>query len=587
MRIRQTDRTDRVATDHDRRPFLRRVALTVAAPLALAGALATGTVALAPAAAAASAECATAALVAVKTDSNLYRWTTADAYAHQFSASAQVGIGWGPIRLLASDATSGNLFAVDTSGNLRRYPFGGTSYTGGTIISTGWGSITALIPAGDGVIYARDSGGALRWYRWLSSGWSAGSGTAIGSGWNSFSKIFSGGNGVIYGVRSDTNELSWYRHRNPREPLGAWEGPRQVGAGWGSFAQIVSVGGGAIFATTSSGALMYYRHLGYQTGVATWESGSGLQVGSGWSSYNRLTAGPTACGRLDAPTNLRAFAGGNGIALRWSPPAGASPSSYTVYRNGVPIATVPATSAAAYVNTARYHDTTATPGTSYLYQVSMTTTAGLTTVAGYSVSATLPTSTTPVPTVTFDNPYPDVAAQVDLTREVLRTWYPKFADVLARPGYSPPSTFTVRIADIANPGETSGNVITLDIDFVRAWATNPNFPGLVMHEATHMLQQYPNAPGWVAEGMAVWATHNILNDGDTPFPPSGSSYTSGYDNAAYLIRSASTWYARPALPHDLNVVAHGRTYSDAFWSQQTGRTLATLWGTVTAPRAVP
>jgi hypothetical protein len=558
------------------------------------------TVAAGPAQAA-SAACGPAALVAVNTsDTHLYRWTTPDAAAHNFSAAARVGVNWSGIRLVASDATSGDLFAVTNAGYLHRYWFSGTGYTGGTEIGYGWENVTQLISAGGGVLFARDSSGALRWYRWLNdalgSGWAAGSGTQIGTGWNGFSKLF-GGSGVVYGVRASDGALLWYRNRNPLEPYPVWEGPATVGAGWGGFREITDVGGGYIFATNAAGTLVEYHHLGYQTGAATWEVGTGIALGPGWGSYNRLTAGPTACGLLDPPVELRAYPGGDGIALRWNPPAGSSPSRYTVYRDGTQIATVTAAPSGALVRTARYVDRGLAAGLSHVYRVSMTTASGLTTAqsapVSSAVSAVVPTQ---VPTVIVDNPYPNLGPQVDYIRQLIRDWYPKIVYALAVPDYTPPSTITVQIGQDPRdrPGVTTGAHILLDLDTasslggnVQTALSNPNYGGLVLHEMTHVVQQYPNGtPLYIGEGLATWVSHEIYNDADTPFPT--STYTADpYSPAAYLIRAASTLYKDPGLPRALNQAAHAGTYSDAVFTVRTGHTISGIWSVATHPRAIP
>lgn len=543
--------------------------------------------------------CTTAALVAVNTsDAKLYRWTSQNPGAADFSGSAVVGVGWRSMRLLSVDTTDGDLFGVDTAGDLHRFTFSAGSYTGGTVVSHGWGNVDALIGAGDGVLLARDKSGVLRWYRWLNlgsrgNGWAAGSGTTVGIGWGGFRLLAGGGNGIVYGVRADNGALVWYRDRNPLDPSAGWTGPRTVGSGWTDVSQLVSVGGGHLYAIAAGGLLVHYRNLGYLTGVNSWDNVHGNPVGSGWTAaYQHLTAGPATCGRLDPPVNIRAIPGGAGIALRWNPPAGATPATYTVFRDGLAIATVSAAPANAFVDTARFVDSGLAAGAPHTYQVSMTTTQGDTTPISDAVAATLPTSTTPPPNVTVFSDFAGTEPQEAFIRQTLRDWYPVFADALVAGGYAVPSDVTVNITQNAgdNPGVTSGTTISLDWDTpganVQDWATEPDFIGLIMHEATHVIQQYASAPTWVTEGLAVWATHNILNDADTPYPASGS-YTDGYDHAAYLIRSAATWYAKPQLPADLNRTAHAGTYSDAFFAIETGHQLTSIWTTVTSPRAVP
>jgi hypothetical protein len=545
--------------------------------------------------ASAAVTCGSSALVAVGSNGSLNRWPlTISGMTPSFGARTTVngGSGWNGYRVLASQAAGGDLYGIGTGGgNLGRHTWSGSGYDNGATASNGWTSIDALVSAGDGVMFGRQSNGALRWYRWLNdqlgSGWAAGSGTVIGSEWSGFSKVFGGGNGIVYAVRASDGALLWYRNRTPLEPDPTWEGPQVIGSSWGGFTNLTSVGGGHIFATTTSGALVHYQNSGYLTGAATWTSGSGHQVGSGWTGYTKLVSGPIDCGRTDPPTNVRAYVGGSSIALRWNPPAGASAASYRIYRNGVSLGVVNAAPGLAYVNTARYVDTTAVRGTAYTYTVAMTTTSGAVTDQSATVTSTLPAvgSTAPTVAVIIDSAgFTGTSADLTLIRQTLVNWYPKLVQQFSYGSYSTPTTINVNFAAIGGGAQTSGTTITIG---TTANYTSPNFPGLVLHEATHILQQYPSGPFWVAEGFAVYATHTIYNDANTPFPSTGSNYTDGYSPGAYLIKSASRWAAASGLPREINVAAHNDTYSDAIFVNRTGRSPAQWWSAINARTAIP
>ncbi|MFE9694951.1 N,N-dimethylformamidase beta subunit family domain-containing protein [Micromonospora sp. NPDC005806] len=57
------------------------------------------------------------------------------------------------------------------------------------------------------------------------------------------------------------------------------------------FIRLVGGGGGVIFAIQADGGLYWYRHLGYQTGAASWASGSGRRVGTGWNGFRAVFGG--------------------------------------------------------------------------------------------------------------------------------------------------------------------------------------------------------------------------------------------------------------------------------------------------------
>lgn len=241
--------------------------------------------------------CTGAAIVAVNTsDNNLYRWTRALPYSGGFSSAAKVGTSWQSIRLLASDAGTGDLFAVHENGKLFLYSYKGTGYTGGNEIGHGWENMRQLIPAGDGILYAIANDGSLYWYRWTSEGWMTNSGAAaIGSGWSGLT-VFSGGNGILYAIVQSTGELRWYRHLDPFGGTSSWLGPRTIGSGWQSMRWAVGLGSGIIYAVNTAGALLYYENTGYADGSAVWLNGGKAQtIGSGWTSYRSLTANSNAC----------------------------------------------------------------------------------------------------------------------------------------------------------------------------------------------------------------------------------------------------------------------------------------------------
>jgi len=158
-----------------------------------------------------------------------------------------------------------------------------------------WQNIQQLIPGDYGVLYGVGGDGNLYWYRWKNGAWATGSGTAIGSGWSGLS-VFSGGNGIIYAIVKSTGSLRWYRHLSPIEGASSWVGPTTIGSGWASMRMVVGLGSGVVYAVDPQGRLLYYQHNGYGDGSANWSNGGiGVQIGSGWGSYDRLTANSDAC----------------------------------------------------------------------------------------------------------------------------------------------------------------------------------------------------------------------------------------------------------------------------------------------------
>lgn len=240
--------------------------------------------------------CELAALVAVgRTDGKVHRWTRYTPTSGSLSASAVVA-GWGrSARLLASDASTGDLFVVSEYGSLYRYGWAGDRYAGATLLSRNFGRIRQLVAAGYGVLYGIDAGGYIYWWRWLGAEWARGSGRLIGR-WRAVDKIFGGGDGILYGIKRRTGTLYWYRHVAAKNGHRSWRGPRAIGRGWGAMREAVGLGGGVIYAVDARGRLLSYQHLDLVEGGAVWANGGAAEeVATGWLGYTRLTAGPNAC----------------------------------------------------------------------------------------------------------------------------------------------------------------------------------------------------------------------------------------------------------------------------------------------------
>ena len=210
-----------------------------------------------------------------------------------------------------------SIYAITAGGALLWYPvWTDTSdppnLDQGRQIGSDWGGFSHVFAGGDGIIYAADQDGALRWYRDErrdgtndpdgSTGWTSGSGNQIGSGWLGFAQLLSGGDGVIYAVQT-TGELLWYGDlvrdgSNAPDGSTGWSeaSGSQIGLGWKGLRHIVPGGGGVIYAVTPKGDLAWYRDdrrdgSNGPSGADGWAGGSGARVGNGWDFFTHLFAG--------------------------------------------------------------------------------------------------------------------------------------------------------------------------------------------------------------------------------------------------------------------------------------------------------
>lgn len=297
-----------------------------------------------------------------------------------------------------------------------------------------------------------------------------------------------------------------------------------------------------------------------------------------------LAASPAAAtaAAIGAPTGLNAYVGGDSIGLRWEKASGSTPASYQVYRDGTSVATVTPPGVSRWgTTTARYVDAAVTVGRSYRYQVRATGTDGSTSALSSSVTVTQTSVPVPVVNVVVSPTGTDLAPMLEQARTLIRTWYPKFAAVLAIPDYTAPSTFTVTTApNIAAGTVLNRTQLTLDEAYARANKDSVDYAGTILHEAAHVLQG--GLGGWLPEGLAVWTTHEIYHDADTAAPTYTSFYTQGYDPAAYLIKwiSAQSSLNWSTAAHDLNVswfTSENADTVEALAISRTGRRFDQLW----------
>ena len=150
---------------------------------------------------------------------------------------------------------------------------------------------------GDGhtdLLARRSSDGALLLHRGTGRG-GFGAGTVIGTGWGSLTAVVAPGDASGDGrpdllARDTTGHLRLYRFGSGATFL---PGHTVVGSGWGGLDQILAVGDfdrdghpDLVARVASDGALRLYRGTGTGTGTGTFRPA--VQIGTGWSGFNTL-----------------------------------------------------------------------------------------------------------------------------------------------------------------------------------------------------------------------------------------------------------------------------------------------------------
>lgn|GEM_PF-4962526 len=297
------------------------------------------------------------------------------------------------------------------------------------------------------------------------------------------------------------------------------------------------------------------------------------------------------------PTNLEAFPGGNSIALVWDMPT-APLKAVEVYRDNQMIATVtPKTSAVNNEALGRqYIDQAVTPASTYRYQLKGVGADNTVSDLTAAVSVTEPQRTVLVPTVIINSSQaPDLASYLTTTvQPLIETWYPKVADTLAYPTYSPPATVTVMM-DTATPKEADRaacyvTFLTSVIHCDPAWlrqaiaAHSPDIAAVFTHELTHVVQvNYPADPtGWATEGMADWSSDFYARQIVDLYRPKPDDKLGSYQPGAFLIEYIRRTYDAN-FPRNLNLALHTGTYSAKLIANVSGgKTVDQVWQEIKA-----
>lgn len=223
----------------------------------------------------------------------------------------------------------GELYGVESNGDLRWYEYHGSGAHGQdhsdwapnsrNIIGNGWQGFKFLCGGGDGVLFAVEPNGDLRWYDYAagdgvddpagSRGWDANSQNIIGNGWQGFVNLvctpkagptWNNPASTLYGVEPD-GDLHWYRYvgngEADRSGNTGWlpNSGNVIGKGWQGF-KILTAAADVLFGVEDNGDLRWYCYRGDGTadrsGNTGWDPNSRNIIGRGWNRFSRLVGGP-------------------------------------------------------------------------------------------------------------------------------------------------------------------------------------------------------------------------------------------------------------------------------------------------------
>ena len=173
---------------------------------------------------------------------------------------------------------------------------------------------------------------------------------------------------------------------------------------------------------------------------------------------------------------------------------------------------------------------------------------------------------------------PDLRDWAARAGEYAIPWYPQLAALLASDGFEPSRDIRIVFKEMNGIAFRAGNSITISAKWVRE---RPADLGMVVHELTHIIQDYPSRrdnPGWLVEGIADYVRYYIVEPGSPQarFNPRRQTYTSGYQPAAGFL----DWIERtrgPGVIVRLNRAMRSGTYTARRFREIAGSEADALW----------
>lgn len=173
---------------------------------------------------------------------------------------------------------------------------------------------------------------------------------------------------------------------------------------------------------------------------------------------------------------------------------------------------------------------------------------------------------------------PQLVAWGKQAKELIEQWYPRTVNLIPTKDFTPPTEIrlTMRKSD-KGIAWTSSDQITVASGWV---LQHPEDIGLVYHEMVHVIQHYNGAnPSWVMEGIADylrWAIYEGKKPDWFPYNDKSRGFEDSYQVTAGFFLWLETEHC-PGIVNKLNTAMRKNTYKEAFFKEQTGQSLESLW----------
>lgn len=173
---------------------------------------------------------------------------------------------------------------------------------------------------------------------------------------------------------------------------------------------------------------------------------------------------------------------------------------------------------------------------------------------------------------------PECAAFAEKSKALVEEWYPKINEILFEKGHPLPATeITLIFEPMKGVANTSNKVIRISTEWVMKKA--PNDYGMVIHELTHVVQDYRGKnEGWFTEGIADYIRDRHFEPGvrHHRIDPDKGSYRQAYGTAATFLMWLEE-HKDKEIVRKLNVASHDGKYSPGLFKEYCGADLDALW----------
>lgn len=190
----------------------------------------------------------------------------------------------------------------------------------------------------------------------------------------------------------------------------------------------------------------------------------------------------------------------------------------------------------------------------------------------------------PAPKIIVDSSdFPEGDAWMQKAKVLVEQYFPIVTSWLATEDFKPPKELRLVVKkEISAPAWATGDEITVS----GKWITqHPEDLGMMVHELTHVVQQYPNSrnkPGWLVEGIADyirwWRYEPELHatKGRTKPDPTKAKYTDSYRTTAVWLAWSSRTYHMGLVPALDRAMRKREDPMDVF-KKLTGKDADELW----------